>query len=106
MTARYFGVAQEIQLGDRVSISIWFRRKNGRVVYIPGISPLNREFEYNGMRWVGIRLDDGGLAATPILLKTGTLKKKVHFIARDNSPCQFITPDSREFEERGEGPAL
>jgi hypothetical protein len=46
------------------------------------------------------------LVATPILSKTRTLKKKVHLIARDSSPCQLITPDSKEFEERGERPAL
>ena len=100
MAATYFGGAEEVQLGDRVSISIWFRS------YVPGISTPNREFEYNGMQWAGIRLEDGRLVATPILGKTRTLKKKVHLIARDSSPCQLITPDSKEFEERGEGPAL
>ena len=106
MATTYFGGAEEVQLGDRVSISIWFRSREGRVVYVPGISTPNREFEYNGMQWAGIRLEDERLVATPILGKTRTLKKKVHLIARDSSPCQLITPDSKEFEERGEGPAL
>jgi hypothetical protein len=75
-------------------------------VYIPGVSSPNPEFEYNGMRWVGIRLEDRGLVATPVLSKTQGLKKKVKFIRRDNSFCELITPDSREFEKSGEGPAL
>jgi hypothetical protein len=106
MSSTYFDGRQEVRLGDRVSISIWFRSRKGRVVYVPGVSALNTEFEYNGMRWVGVRLEDGRLVATPILSKTDSLKKKVQFIARDDSPCKFIGPDSKEFEESGEGPAL
>ena len=106
MVTTYFGGERQVQLGDQVSISIWLRSRRGRVVYVPGISALNKEFEFNGMRWVGIRLDDGRLVATPVLSKTHTLKKKVTFIVRDTSPCNFITPESREFEQRGEGPAL
>lgn len=96
----------EVLLGDRVSISVWFRRREGRVVYVPGISSVNTEFEYGGMRWVGIRLANNNLVATPVLSKTGTLKGKVWFIRRDRSPCDIITPNSKEFELRGEGPAL
>jgi hypothetical protein len=55
------------------------------------------------MKWVGIRLDDRSLVATPILTKTGDLKKKIKFIERDSSPFELITPSSREFEEHGEG---
>jgi hypothetical protein len=106
MAIAYFGGSNEVQLGDRVAISIWFKRRSGRVVYIPGVSALNSEFEYNGMRWVGIRLEDRGLVATPVLSKTQGLKKKVKFIERDNSFCELITADSREFEKSGEGPAL
>jgi hypothetical protein len=106
MTVRYFGGANEVKLGDRVSISIWLRRRPGRVVYVPGISTINREFEYNGMRWVGIRLDGRALVATPVLNKTQTLKKKVRFTERDDSPCDLITPEMKEFEKLGEGPAF
>jgi len=75
-------------------------------VYVPGISALNREFEYNGMRWVGMRLENRALVATPVLSKTQTLKKKVRFLERDSSPCDLITADSKEFEEHGEGLAF
>lgn len=92
-----------VQLGDRAAVSIWFRRRVGRVVYVPGISEFNPEFEYNGMRWVGIRLEDGSLVATPVLLPTETLKRKVEFLGRDTSPLELITGASREFERDGEG---
>lgn len=106
MTVTYFGGKDEVQLGDRASIRLWFKTRTGRVVYVPGLSQMNAEFEFNGMRWVGIRLANGALVATPVLVKTNSLKKKVRLIARDSSPCEFITPDSKEFEERGEGAAL
>jgi hypothetical protein len=96
----------EVRLGDRVALKILFRRRTGRVVYVPGVSPLNPEFEYNGMRWVGIRLEDRSLVATVVLTNTGNLKKKVQFIERDSSPCELITESSREFEEHGEGVSL
>jgi hypothetical protein len=106
MSVRYFDGTVEVQLGDRVALRILFRKRTGRVVYVPGISPLNPEFAYNGLQWVGVRLEDRSLVATVVLHKTGTLKKKVKFIARDASPCELITESSREFEEQGEGPSL
>src|SRR5215471_5628537 len=106
MAVRYFDGDTDVQLGDQVALSVLFRERAGRVVYVPGISALNPEFEYNGMKWVGIRLDDRSLVATPLLTKTGNLKKKIKFIARDTSPLELITESSREFEEHGEGPSL
>ena len=106
MPVMYFGGKEDVQLGDRVSIRIWLRKRTGRVVYAPGVSPLNPEFGNSGMQWVGIRLENGALVATPVLRRSSSLKKKVHLVNRDTSPCQLITPESRELEEHGEGPAL
>jgi hypothetical protein len=106
MAVRYFDGKTDVQLGDRVALSVLFRERAGRVVYVPEVSAFNPEFEYNGMKWVGIRLEDRSLVATPVLTKTGNLKKKIKFIDHDSSPCELITPSSREFEEHGEGPSL
>lgn len=106
MAVRYFDGNTDVQLGDRVALSVLFRERAGRVVYVPEVSAFNPEFEYNGMKWVGIRLDDRSLVATPVITKTGNLKKKIKFIARDTSPVELITPSSREFEEHGEGPSI
>ena len=106
MPARYHDGVTEVQLGDRVTLKVLFRERAGRVVYVPGISAFNPEFEYNGMKWTGIRLEDRSLVATPVLTTTGNLKKKIKFIGRDSSPCELITPSSREFEEHGEGVSL
>ena len=103
MSVTYADSATDVRLGDRVSISVWIRRRFGRVVYVPGVSERNAEFEYNGMRWVGIRLRDRSLVATPVLLPGERLKTKVRFLDRDDSPIDSIGPASREFERDGEG---
>jgi hypothetical protein len=103
MAAHYFDGDTEVQLGDRVALKVLFKKRVGRIVYVPGISAFNAEFEYNGMKWAGIRLEDRSLVATPILTATGNLKKKIKFIERDSSPCDLITEVSREFEKFGEG---
>jgi hypothetical protein len=106
MSIRYFDNVTEVQLGDRVALRLLFKKRTGRIVYVPGISPFNPEFEYNCLRWVGIRLPDRSLAALIVLPDTGNLQKKVKFIERDSSPCDLITSSSREFEEHGEGPGF
>ena len=102
MSVHYFDGSTEVLLGDRVALKILFRERAGRVVYVPGISDFNPEFKDEWMESVGIRLEDRSLVATPVLT-TGNLKKKIKFIERDSSPCELITPSSREFEEHGEG---
>jgi hypothetical protein len=106
MSIQYFDKAHEVKLGDRVSVTVFWRKRIGRIVYAPGISAVNPEFEYDGMCWVGIRLEDRSLVATPVLLKTQTLKRRVKFVERDSSRCDLIAPDSKEFEEHGEGPSF
>ncbi len=106
MTVQYYGNEREVSLGDRVQVSVWFKKHQGRVVYVPGISPMNPEFEYNGLQWIGIRLDDGSLLASIVRPSTGALKRKIHFVRRDNSPVGVAEPSSREFYEKDEGAAL
>jgi hypothetical protein len=106
MSVRYFDGVTEVQLGDQVGLRLLFKKRTGRIVYVPGISAFNPEFEYNGLQWVGIRLPDRSLAAMIVLPETGNLQKRVKFIGRDNSPCDLITESSREFEEFGEGPGF
>jgi len=95
-----------MNLSDRVALRVWIRKRVSRVVYVPDISAPNPELEFNGMRWVGIRLENSVLLATPVQSKAGALEKKVRFIARHTAPCKFITPDSKEFEKHGSGIAV
>jgi hypothetical protein len=98
MRVCYFDGTTAVQLGDRVEVRVLLRKHSGRLVYVPGVSAPNAKFEYNGLRWAAIRLENGSLVATVVLHKTGTLKKKIRLLGRDTSPCELITPESREFE--------
>jgi hypothetical protein len=82
-----------VQLGDRVETRVWWRKRPGRVVYVPGLSPLNQEMARGGLTWVGIRLDEGGFVST-VVDPTGLfLVKNEKFLARDPSGFTPLGPD-------------
>jgi hypothetical protein len=75
-----------VQLGDHVRVRLFlFIRKTGRITYLPGISPLHREMEHNGIRNVGITFDDGGAGGFYFDPDTMILSKAVTFLGRDSS---------------------
>ena len=87
----YHGGEIEVRLGDLVETSVFlFWRCQGRVVYVPGVSPKHPEMEFGGLVKVAIKTEDSGMIGTVVIPETRTLRKKVKFIARD--------PDGR-FEE-------
>jgi hypothetical protein len=77
-----------VQIGDIVNVRIFlFIKRKGRVVYIPGISPLNCEMEHDGVRLVGVNFSDGGSGGFWVDPTNATLTKTVTFLARDTSPA-------------------
>lgn len=77
-------------MGDRVETRFWLLfyrfRKRGRVVYIPGLSQANHEFEHGGLKWVGIKPDDDPAVIGELVdPKTGQLLERVRFLSRDQS---------------------
>jgi hypothetical protein len=82
-----------VQLGDHVLTRIWFRKRKGRVVYVPGISALNTNMEYNGLCWVGIRLDDGGFVSTVVDPGGAYLRHKEVLVERDPSGYPALAAD-------------
>jgi hypothetical protein len=98
---RYSDGTTPVQLGDRVARRLWFslfRKKEGRVVYVPGVSRKHGEFEHDGLTWIGVKTDDGGIYGSIVLPDTGCLEKKLEFLGRDASACDAIAPE-REFPE-------
>ena len=75
------GVTQ-VRPGDRVSVRLFFRRRSGEVIYVPGISRRRGTYEHNGLTWVGISLADGWAVGEIVLPETGGLKKSVRFLGR------------------------
>ena len=78
---RYFNSDETVSLGDRVFIRYWlFFSGSGTVTYVPGISPLKRELERDGLAWVRAKLDKGVIVDTPVI--DGTLKKGTRLVDR------------------------
>lgn len=91
----YYGTKVRVELGDEVVARDIFFKRNGRVVYVPGISPLNTEFEYGGIKWIGIRFDKGSINTAVIDLKTGEVDKSVKFIKRNKKEINELKPNFR-----------
>jgi len=83
MTITYKDRVTEVRLGDRIETRIWFRKHRGRVAYLPGISPFNAAMEYNGLRWVGVRLEEGGFVSVVVDPDGGHLRGNLTFVGRD-----------------------
>src|ERR1043166_2864687 len=93
---RYLDCVTDVRLGDVVRARVWLIwKKKGRVVYVPGVSQKNEEFEHHGIGWVGIESDDGMIFGEIVRPDTGCLRKNVQFLARDDSPCKLITPEMK-----------
>jgi hypothetical protein len=87
-----------VMLGDVVEKVIFFRRRQGRVVYVPGVSPLNKELDYDGLQSVGIKIDEGPFVATLVDPVGKFLQKKIRFIRRDASEIHKVQPNDRLFD--------
>jgi hypothetical protein len=93
---RYFDGSTLVSLGDHVEVRgliLFFLRKKGRVVYVPGISKHNPEMEFNGLSWVGVDFDDGTFSGTLVDPKTGCLQEIVKFLERDKAPDRELQPE-------------
>lgn len=83
----YHQAKEEVRLGDRVKIRRWIRRDlEGTVCYLPGISPLHQELEYEDVKQWAIRTDDGSVY--PILYDPERFQPPKHIIllARSDKP--------------------
>lgn len=78
----YYDGSERVLLGDYVTSRIVFKRRPGRVVYLPGVSPFNLEFQHDNLTWVGVHTEDGYLVGSLIDPETHRLQKKVRLVRR------------------------
>ena len=81
-TVTYADGTTPVLPGDRVSVRLFFRRRTGEVIYVPGISKRRGTYEHNGLTWVGVSLADGWAIGSVVLPETGRLQKGVRFLGR------------------------
>ena len=76
----------QVQLGDQVElrggIVLLFKKLVGRVVYVPGISPLSGEMEFNGLEWVAIQIPGKALVKRLVDPDTRQLAHKTRLLQR------------------------
>lgn len=92
-TIYYYGGEVDVKLGDEVSAKDLFLRKTGRVVYIPGISKQHKEFERDGMAWIGIRFPKGSVCGVWIDPTNCWVKRSIRFLRRSQAPVREIDQD-------------
>ena len=88
--AKYYGGETEIHLGDRVQVRELFRKREGIVNYVPGISPTHGEMEHDGLYWVGVAYPGGAFTGILVDPDTGCTLKKMIFL--DRGAADIATP--------------
>ena len=79
---KYRGTGDVVRLGDHVEVRYWlFFKGRGRITYVPGVSPLKRTLERDGLAWVRIKLENGTLVDS-IVMPDGALQRSVTLLAR------------------------
>jgi hypothetical protein len=80
----YHNSTTQVRLGDVVELrKLWLWHNPGRIVYVPGESPKHSDFEYGGLRYVGIRKADSGLVLVTVIPETSRISRTVAFVSRD-----------------------
>lgn len=95
--ARYHAGDDGIELGDRVEYRGWFRRRQGVVSYVPGISAPHPEMEHGGLCWVGVAYDDGTFTGILVDPATGRTRKGLVLIRRGDGDEVPPLPEDDEW---------
>jgi hypothetical protein len=91
---KYFGSNVELAIGDYVQVKglLWGKR-DGRIAYVPGISPAHKEFDTEECTHVGIRIGNGDVMGFPIFPGQTQVGKRVQFVKRCVDKYPGLNPD-------------
>ena len=104
-TITYRDRVTPVQLGDHVQTRIWWRRRRGRVIYVPGVSRLDPRMEFNGLTSVAIRLErDWGILSTVVDPKGAFLIKNERLIRRDSVDVPVFSETEDPSADTGPSP--
>jgi hypothetical protein len=82
---RYHGSDEPVELGDQVSLRVFFRRTVGRVVYLPGVSAPRPAIDFDGLFHVAIRTPAGSFVMPHVDPDNLELGKGIRFLRRDKT---------------------
>jgi len=98
---KYSGQDVEVLEGDVVEykpLLLFWKRRRGRVSYVPGISKFHPEMESNGLTWLGVSGDDGTFRGIFIDPETQRVKSDVRFVSRGRDRNYFVPDEIKEDE--------
>lgn len=79
-----------VELGDEVEfrggLLLLFKTFQGRIVYLPGVSPLNADMESDGLTWIAIEVPGKLLVRRLVDPETSRLARKTQLLRRNASP--------------------
>ncbi len=90
----YYCSQEAVELGDHIIYKSFFRRKTGRVVYLPGVSKRLSQIDYGGLFSIGIHTSYGGFTAMSIDPDSLQLRRSVSLIRRDGQNIPSHPTDS------------
>jgi len=91
---RYYMTEEPVELGDHVQLRLFFKKRIGRVSYLPGRPVHNSNIDFNGLFSVGIQIKGQAFVAVHVDPDTLDLKKSVRFIKRDTMNIPEVPPES------------
>jgi hypothetical protein len=84
-----------VRLGDRVKVRLFlFLKRFGRVSYVPGVSPIHKEMEHDGIQLIGVNFEDGGSGGFWVDPTTLVVVKTVTFLGRDDSSVDELPSEA------------
>ena len=87
LAVQYHDGMTAVRPGDRIRAKmLFFSTLEGVVMHVPGVSAPRKEMVFNGIRYVGVKGDDGELYNLQVHPETARLKKSVTFISRGPDP--------------------
>lgn len=101
MKIRYFNSETTVQEGDVVEyklLLLFWKKKRGRVSYVPGVSKFNPEMEHNGLVWVGVSGEDGSFRGIYVDPESGYVKNELKFLERCKDKNYFTPEDIKDDE--------
>lgn len=90
---RYFASEVPVQLGDHVTLRVLFRRREGRVTYLPGVTSPRSQIDFGGLFRVGVTTPRGWFIGCHVDPDSLDLKKGIALVRRDSSPTPAVPSD-------------
>ena len=91
---RYYSSNVEILIGDYVQVKgLFWGSRNGRIVYVPGVSPPHNEMETDECTHIGISMGNGDVMGFPIFSGQTHAGKRVVYVKRSDDNCPGLRPD-------------